>query len=139
MDARLSGLVVGALIVGACGGGAPAHSIVPVPRDFERGSGTFELGAAEVRDAPRFSYRGMHLDAGRHFFGPEFVKRRRYPLLTQVSAYRAETIVEKNFDPYAGDGQRCGGFYTQEEIRDIVRYADRPRASGPEAPNDAIV
>lgn len=117
MGARLSGLVVGALIVGACGGGAPVHSIVPVPRDFERGSGTvvldgntriglaeegdaelrrvaelwagpirvatglpllvggsgqigpgydgaLELGAAEIRDAPRFPYRGLrwHLE-----------------------------------------------------------------------------
>ena len=51
------------------------------------------------------------------------IEIRRYPLLTQLSAFRAETIVEKNFDPYVGDGQRYGGFYTQEEIRDIVRYA----------------
>ncbi len=115
----------------------------------DRGA-SLELDAIEVRDAPRFTYRGMHLDVGRHFFGPSFVKRyidmlarykinrfhwhltedqgwrieiERYPLLTEISAFRSETILEKNFDPYVGDGERYGGFYTQAEIRDIVQYA----------------
>jgi hexosaminidase len=109
-----------------------------------------DLPAARIVDRPRFSYRGMHLDEGRHFFGPDFVKRyidqlarykinhfhwhltedqgwrieiRRYPRLTQVGAYRSETMVEKNFEPYVGDGVRYGGYYTQDEIRDIVAYA----------------
>ena len=103
-----------------------------------------------IEDAPRFPYRGMHLDVGRHFFGPDFVKRYidhlarykinrfhwhltedqgwrieidAYPKLTEVGAWRAETMVEKNFDPYVGDGTRYGGFYTKAEIRDIVAYA----------------
>jgi hexosaminidase len=114
------------------------------------GSSAMELPAAAVTDAPRFAWRGMHLDVGRHFFGPDFVKRyidalarykinrfhwhltedqgwrieiRGYPRLTEVGAWRKETMVEKNFDPYVGDGQRYGGFYTQDEVRDIVRYA----------------
>ncbi len=109
-----------------------------------------KLPAAHVADDPRFPWRGMHLDVSRHFFGPEFVKRyidelarykinhfhwhltddqgwrieiEAYPQLTEVGAWRKETMVEKNFDPYVGDGQRYGGFYTQDEIRDIVRYA----------------
>ncbi|GMV06576.1 MAG: hypothetical protein AMXMBFR53_28520 [Gemmatimonadota bacterium] len=108
------------------------------------------IAATLVTDAPRFPYRGMHLDVGRHFFGPGFVKRYidqlaryklnrfhwhltedqgwrieidRYPRLTEVGAWRAETMVEKNFDPYVGDGRRYGGFYTKDEVRDIVAYA----------------
>ncbi len=103
-----------------------------------------------IDDAPRFAYRGMHLDVSRHFFGPEFIKRyidllarykinyfhwhltddqgwriqiRRYPELTEVGAYRKETQVGKSFNPFVGDGKPYGGFYTQDEIRDIVAYA----------------
>ncbi len=106
--------------------------------------------ALEIEDRPRFVYRGLHLDVGRHFFPPEFIKRYidllaayklnvfhwhltedqgwrleidRYPRLTEVGAYRAETILEKNFDPYVGDGIPYGGFYTKDEVRDIVAYA----------------
>ncbi|HKJ01954.1 MAG TPA: family 20 glycosylhydrolase [Longimicrobiales bacterium] len=104
----------------------------------------------DVADAPRFPYRGMHLDVARHFFGPDFVKRyidqlarykinrfhwhltddqgwrieiKRYPRLTEVGARRAETMVEKNFEPFVGDSTPYGGFYTQDEIRDVVAYA----------------
>ncbi len=112
--------------------------------------GGVDVPSVRIVDRPRFPYRGMHLDVGRHFFGPEFVKRyidqlarykinrfhwhltedqgwrieiRRYPRLTAIGAYRAETMVEKNFEPYVGDGVPYGGYYTQEEVRDIVRYA----------------
>jgi hexosaminidase len=112
--------------------------------------GPARLAATDVTDAPRFRYRGMHLDVGRHFFGPDFVKRyidqlarykinrfhwhltedqgwrieiKRYPRLTEVAAWRSETMREKNFDPFVGDGVRHGGYYTQDEIRDVVRYA----------------
>ena len=114
------------------------------------GASAIRISAVTVTDAPRFPYRGMHLDVGRHFFGPEFVKRyidqlarykinrfhwhltedqgwrieiKRYPRLTEVAAWRRETMVEKNLDPFVGDGQRYGGFYTQDEIRDVVAYA----------------
>ncbi len=106
--------------------------------------------ALEIRDHPRFVYRGLHLDVGRHFFPPEYIKRyidvlarhklnvfhwhltedqgwrleiEAYPRLAEVSAWRAETIVERNFDPYVGDGVPYGGFYTRDEVRDIVAYA----------------
>ncbi len=108
------------------------------------------IPSVSIRDTPRFGYRGMHLDVGRHFFPTEFVKKyidliamykmntfhwhltedqgwrieiKRYPRLTEVGAYRAETMVARNFDPYVGDGTPHGGFYTQDEIRDIVAYA----------------
>ena len=106
--------------------------------------------AVRIEDSPRFTYRGLHLDVGRHLFPVAFIKRyidlmsrykfntfhwhltddqgwrleiNRYPRLTSVGAWRKETIVEKNFDPYRGDGTRYGGFYTQAEVREIVRYA----------------
>ena len=109
-----------------------------------------QVPSVRIDDAPRFSYRGMHLDVARHFFGPDFVKRyidmlarykinrfhwhltedqgrriqiERYPLLTQVGAYRAQTHIGHGREDFNGDGQRYGGFYTKDEIRDIVAYA----------------
>jgi hexosaminidase len=107
--------------------------------------------ACEIKDYPRFSYRGMHLDVGRHFFPPEDVKRyidmialhkmntfhwhltedqgwrieiKKYPKLTQVGAFRKETLVGSgDKQPFVYDGKPYGGFYTQDEVRDIVAYA----------------
>jgi hexosaminidase len=108
------------------------------------------IPAVEIEDAPRFPYRGVLLDVARYFYPPEFIKQvidllalyklnslqlhltddqgwrleiRKYPRLTQVGAWRKETIVGKNFDPYVGDGRPHGGFYTQEQMRDLVAYA----------------
>ncbi len=117
-----------------------------VPAD----DGTAAIPSVTVDDQPRFGYRGMHLDVGRHVFPVAFIKRyidllarykfntfhwhltedqgwrieiERYPGLTGVGSCRAETMVEKNFDPYVGDGIPYCGFYTQAEVRDIVAYA----------------
>ena len=108
------------------------------------------LPFVQIDDQPRFPYRGMHLDVGRHFFDVDFVKRyidtmARYkfnvfhwhltedqgwrieidafPRLTEVGAWRRETVVDKNLNPYIGDGIPHGGFYTKEDIRDVVNYA----------------
>ncbi|HSR40692.1 MAG TPA: beta-N-acetylhexosaminidase, partial [Longimicrobiales bacterium] len=108
------------------------------------------IPAVEIRDAPRFAWRGMHLDVGRHFFPVEFVKKyvdllalhrmntfhwhltedqgwrieiERYPRLTEVGGCRPETMVEKNFEPFVGDGTEYCGYYTQDEIREVVAYA----------------
>jgi hexosaminidase len=108
------------------------------------------VASVDITDAPRFSYRGLHLDVGRHFSSPEFVKRyidlmaryklntfhwhltedqgwrieiRKYPRLTEIGGCRRETMVEKRFSPYVGDGIRYCGFYTQDQIRDVVEYA----------------
>jgi hexosaminidase len=124
-----------------------------------RGGATATAGAAspavalpflEIADAPRFRYRGLHLDVSRHWFPVEFVKRyvdlmaryklnvfhwhltddqgwrleiRRYPRLTEVGGRRRETMVGRHFDPYVGDGVPYQGWYTQEEVRDVVAYA----------------
>ncbi len=106
--------------------------------------------AVTIADEPRFRWRGMHLDVGRHRFPVAFIKRyldlmaryklntfhwhltedqgwrleiRRYPRLTEVGSCRRETIVARNFDPYIGDGTPYCGSYTQDEVREVVRYA----------------
>ncbi len=105
-----------------------------------------------VEDAPRYAWRGMMLDVGRHFFPVEFIKRyldlmamhkmnvfhwhltedsgwrieiARYPRLTEVGAWRAETLVGSPRDePRQFDGVPHGGFYTQDQIREVVSYAE---------------
>ncbi|MGD2152358.1 MAG: family 20 glycosylhydrolase [Gemmatimonadales bacterium] len=109
-----------------------------------------QVPAVTIEDEPRFSYRGMHLDVGRHFFPVSFIKRYidllamykmntfhwhltedqgwrieigKYPRLTEVGSCRDETILAKNFDPYIGDGVRHCGYYTQDQIREVVAHA----------------
>ena len=106
------------------------------------------LPAVKIADEPRFGYRGMHLDCSRHFFPVEFVKRyidlialhgmnkfhwhitddqgwrfesKKYPKLTSIGGWRSGTVVGRNSG--IDDGIRHGGFYTQDECREIVRYA----------------
>jgi len=107
--------------------------------------------AVHIEDAPRFAYRGLHLDVGRHFFPVSFIKKyidamaafklntfhwhltedqgwrleiARYPELTRVGAWRAETIVGHARTGARGyDGTPHGGFYTQAEAREVVAYA----------------
>ena len=120
------------------------HQLLPVDGQ------EWSMPAVVIEDNPRFRYRGMHLDVGRHFFPVAFIKRyidllatykmntfhwhltedqgwrieiKKYPRLTSVGAFRRETVLEKHFDPYIGDGQPHGGFYTQDDVRDIVAYA----------------
>ncbi len=139
--------LVGADHAGAFYGLQTLRQMLP-PRPDD--AAAVRVPAVVIEDGPRFSYRGMHLDVGRHFFGPELVKRYvdqlarykinrfhwhltedqgwrieidRYPRLTEVAAWRSETQVEKNFEPYVGDGEPYGGFYTKDEIREIVAYA----------------
>jgi hexosaminidase len=108
------------------------------------------LQGMHIADAPRFSYRGMHLDVGRHFAPVAFVKRyidlmsrykfntfhwhltedqgwrieiKKYPRLTEVGGCRQETQLGRNRNPYVGDSIRYCGFYTQDQIRDVVAYA----------------
>jgi hexosaminidase len=109
----------------------------------------------EITDYPRFTYRGLHLDVGRHMFPAAFIKKyidllahhkmnrfhwhltedqgwrieiKKYPKLQEIGAFRRETGIGKNTTatPIADrkyDGVRYGGYYTQEEIKDIVKYA----------------
>jgi len=104
-----------------------------------------------IEDYPRFSYRGLHLDVGRHWFPVSFIKKyidllaihkmnrfhwhltedqgwrieiKKYPKLQEIAACRDKTIQGHNSDqPQTYDNTRYCHFYTQEEVRDIVEYA----------------
>lgn len=110
-----------------------------------------KIEAISIKDEPQFQYRGMHLDVGRHMYSVDFVKKyidllamlkmntfhwhltedqgwrieiKKYPKLQEIAAYRDETLVGHYSDqPHQFDGKPYGGFYTQEEIKDIVAYA----------------
>lgn len=110
------------------------------------------LPAVEITDYPRFAYRGMMLDVARHFYSVEFVKKyidilalhnlnrfhwhlsddqgwrieiKKRPLLTEVGSKRKETLIGLLYDkPQQYDGKPYGGFYTQEEIKEVVKYAE---------------
>lgn len=109
------------------------------------------LEKGEIRDYPRFNYRGMHLDVGRHMYSVAFLKKfidllsvykfnifhwhltedqgwrieiKKYPKLQSVSAWRNGTIIgHKKEAPHTFDSQKYGGYYTQDQIREVVRYA----------------
>ena len=109
-----------------------------------------KMQAVKIMDKPRFSYRGMHLDVGRHFMPVDFVKQyidllamfkmntfhwhltedqgwrieiKKYPKLATISSMRAETVVGHAGANSTYDGIPHGGYYTQDEIRDVVAYA----------------
>jgi hexosaminidase len=100
---------------------------------------TWTVPCLQIEDAPRYSYRGLHLDVSRHFFDKKFVMKyidmmamykfnnfhwhltddqgwriqiNKYPLLTKKSAFRKEC-----------GGDTTGGFYTQDDIKEVVAYA----------------
>src|SRR5260221_10797618 len=113
-------------------------------------AGGLFIPVVDIEDYPRFGYRGLHLDVGRHFFPVDFVKKyidyialhkmnyfhwhltedqgwrieiKKYPKLTEVGSKRTETVKDRNLSPYVGDATPHEGFYTQEQIKDVVAYA----------------
>jgi hexosaminidase len=112
---------------------------------------TWRVPAVDIEDKPRFGYRGLHLDVSRHFQSVAFVKKyidmmsmhkmntfhwhltddqgwrieiKKYPKLTEIGSKRSQTVVGHNNDkPQRFDGVPHGGFYTQEQIKDVVAYA----------------
>jgi hexosaminidase len=115
------------------------QSLIQLLMSSDKNGNEIKLREIEINDSPRFGWRGMHLDVSRHFFPVEFVKKcidllafhkmnmfhwhltddqgwrieiKKYPRLTEVGAWRNNP-----------GGERYGGFYTQDEIREVVRYA----------------
>ena len=111
-------------------------------------TGPVSIPAVEIEDYPAFEWRAMHLDVGRHMYPVDFVKKfidlaalhkvnifhwhltedqgwrieiDKYPKLTEVSAWRDETPIPA--DRTQGDGTRYGGFYSKDEIREVVAHA----------------
>jgi hexosaminidase len=124
--------------------------LLPTTANAQTKSPSFAIPFVTINDYPRFNYRGMHLDVGRHFFPVSFVKKyidylalhkfnyfhwhltedqgwrieiKKYPELTSVGGYRNGTIIGR-FPGTGNDNIRYGGFYTQEEVKDIVQYAE---------------
>lgn len=112
------------------------------------GAGFVTFPAVVINDAPRFSYRGMMLDVARHMFSVDEVKIfidmlvlhnintfhwhltedqgwrieiKKYPRLTEIGSLRKETVIGRNSGKY--DGKPYGGFYTQDEIKEVIDYA----------------
>ena len=114
----------------------------------------WSIPAVAITDIPRFEYRGLHLDVGRHMYPVAFIKKyidllamqkmnrfhwhltedqgwrieiKRYPKLTEIGSIRKETISNRytNIFPGIYDSTPYGGFYTQEEIKDVVAYAQK--------------
>ena len=109
----------------------------------------WEVPCCSIEDSPRFPYRGMHLDCCLHFFDIPFLKRyidlmalhkvnrfhwhltedqgwrieiKKYPLLTEKGQWRKETVVG-SLKSGIYDGKPYGGFYSQDEVRDLIEYA----------------
>lgn len=105
-----------------------------------------------IKDTPNYGYRGMHLDVSRHFMPVEFVKKyidylalfkmnrfhwhlvddqgwrieiKKYPKLTEIGSVRKKTLIgHGGKKPFKYDGQQHAGYYSQEEIREIVTFAN---------------
>ena len=116
-------------------------------------NGSWTAPACLIEDAPRFPYRGLHLDVARHFFPVTFIKKyidllamhklntfhwhltddqgwrieiKKYPKLQSIAACRKETLIGHNSDlPQVFDGQPYCGYYSQEEVKEVVEYARR--------------
>lgn len=108
-----------------------------------------KIPCVHIKDAPKYAWRGMHLDCARHFFSIDFIKKyidylsmykfntfhwhltddqgwrieiKKYPKLTEIGAWRNGSMVG-HYNDQKYDDKRYGGFYTQEQIKEVVAYA----------------
>nr|MBC7614337.1 family 20 glycosylhydrolase [Pseudopedobacter sp.] len=115
---------------------------------------THQIPQCSIVDQPRYAYRGLHLDVSRHFFTVDFIKKyidlmamykfnnfhwhltddqgwrieiKKYPKLTEIGGYRDQTLIGNYHDrtPQWFDGKSYGGYYTQEQIKEVVAYATK--------------
>ncbi len=126
----------------------PTREAAGIKRDSEK---KIQFSCVNIKDYPRYEWRGMHLDVCRHFFPPAFIKKyidlmalykmntfhwhltedqgwrieiKKYPKLTEIGAWRKGSMIGHHSDQKF-DSIRYGGFYTQEDIKDIVAYAQQ--------------
>lgn len=119
---------------------------------IEENDGILQIPVIDIKDKPEFAYRGLMVDVSRHFRTLDEMKEivdlmahfklnrlhwhltddqgwrleiKKYPKLTQIAAWRDSTIIGQygNFKPFIYDGKKHGGFYTQEQAKELVRYA----------------
>jgi len=119
---------------------------------FPPQGGVAQIRAMEIKDSPRFAWRGLMLDSARHYQSPEYIRNfidwmalhklnvlhwhltddqawrleiKKYPKLTSVGAWRVQPgkAAREDIDPKTGKPRLYGGFYTQEQARQIVAYA----------------
>lgn len=122
-----------------------------IPPQIVENATSFRIAIPQlaIYDYPAFGYRGMHLDVSRHFFDVDFIKKyidyiamqkfntfhwhltddqgwrieiKQYPRLTTIGGFRNGTIIGR-YPGNGNTGERYGGFYTQDEVREIVKYA----------------
>lgn len=129
--------------------------LLPVNLSLQSKNKNYAIPCCSIKDAPQYSYRGMHFDVSRHFFSTAFIKKyidllatfkinvfhwhltdshgwrleiKQYPKLTAVGAWRADRTgipmtLAKPTQP--GEAATYGGFYTQQEVKDIIQYAQQ--------------
>ena len=131
-------------------GGQTLRQLLPVQAfsDKKVTGAKWDVPAVDITDVPRFRWRGLMLDVARHFMPKEEILKfidllavhkmnslhlhltedqgwrmeiKKYPKLTSVGAWRKETVIGKNTGKY--DGKPHGGFYTQKELKEVVKYA----------------
>ena len=137
-------VIEGATAAGVFYGVQTLRKSIPVDKSLTE----VTLPAVMLKDAPRFGYRGVMLDCARHYFPVKFVKQfidliamhnmnvfhwhltddqgwrievKRYPGLAKIGSVREKTVLGHNSDVF--DDTPYGGYYTQEEAREIVKYA----------------
>lgn len=126
------------------------QSILQLVNNYQRGN-RVTIPCMQLQDQPNFSWRGMHLDVCRHFFSVRSIKKyidlmayykmnvfhwhltddqgwrieiKKYPKLTEIGSVRKETLNgHYNKSPQTFDGQPYSGFYTQQEIKEVIEYA----------------
>jgi hexosaminidase len=119
-----------------------------VERDAQVREAAWAIPAVSIEDAPRFRWRGLHLDVGRHMYSVEFIKKfldlmalyklnvfhwhltedqgwrieiKQYPKLTEIGSKRAASPLPADRNKL--DGKPYGGYYTQDEIKEVQAYA----------------
>ncbi|MEJ5996551.1 family 20 glycosylhydrolase [Pedobacter sp. Du54] len=120
------------------------------PVQWKNNNQKLSIPAVEVVDKPRYKWRGMMLDVSRHFYSVDFIKRfidhlalhkmnsfhwhltddqgwrieiKKYPELTEIGAWRDGTMIKRADNTFEINDKRYGGYYTQAQIKDIVKYA----------------